>query len=79
MTYRKHKVVTRCDSRIKVTIGYSNEYQEYRARLNIDGADQIGADYFTDDLRDAQLTAESMASSAEQQLTHQTRKLEWVD
>jgi hypothetical protein len=58
-----------------VKIQWSTEWQEYRARLNIDGTDQQGADYFTDDLQDAQATAASMADAAAAELTHQTRKL----
>lgn len=78
MSYRKHQTIQREEGRVSVIIAYSNEYQEYRCRLNIDGCDQQGADYFTDDLQDAKLTAASMADAAAAQLTHTTRKLEFT-
>lgn len=77
MTYRLHSIIRRADSRVTVTIGFSPEWQEFRARLKIDGCDQQGADYFTDDLRDAEATAASMADAAAAELTHQTRRIEW--
>lgn len=79
MSYRKHSVIRRADSRVTVTVAWNSADQEYRCRLNIDGCDQIGADYFTDNLKDAEGTAASMADTAAQQLTTQTRKLEFFN
>jgi hypothetical protein len=76
MSYRTHSTVRRADSRVTVKIQWSSEWQEYRCRLNIDGCEQEGADYFTDDLQDAQATAASMADAAAAELTHTCRKLE---
>ena len=75
MSYRKHQTIQREDGRVNVIIAWSSEWQEYRLRLNIDGCDQTGADYFTDCLQDAKATAASMADAAAAELTHQTRKL----
>lgn len=79
MSYRKHQTIQREDGRVSVIIAWSSEWQEYRLRLNIDGCDQQGADYFTECLQDAKATAASMADSAVAQLTHQTRKLEFFN
>jgi hypothetical protein len=75
MSYRTNSTIRRADSRVIVKIQWSAEWQEYRARLSIDGCDQQGADYFTDNAADAHGTGESMADTAVAELTHQTRKL----
>lgn len=79
MSYRKHQTIQREEGRVSVTISWSSEWQDYRCRLNIDGTDQQGADYFTDDLQDAKQTAASMADAAAAQLTHTTRRIEWAN
>lgn len=78
MAYVKHQTVQREQSRVIVAIAWSAEYQEYRCRLSIDGTTQTGADYFTNDLQDAILTANSMADASAAELTHSTRRLEWA-
>lgn len=53
----KHKENTAMNT-TKTT--YNNEYNEYRVRLFVDGEYQAGADYFTDDKKDAASTAKYM-------------------
>ena len=50
--------------RASVRVTYSSDWQEYRARLSIDGHPQESADYFTDDKGDAIGTAQHMAEHA---------------
>lgn len=79
MAYRKQfPSIKRADGRIVVDITYNSDYDDYRVRITIDCVRQQGADYFTDDALDAKGTALIMATQAETQLTHTTRKLEWT-
>lgn len=49
---------------MKATTKTTLQYGEYRVRLFIDGQYQAGADYFTDDKKDAKCTAELMVVKA---------------
>ncbi len=59
--YAKRKEQEVYDRDVRTTkISFNRNYNEYRVRLFIGGKYQAGADYFTDDRRDAEDTAKQM-------------------
>lgn len=63
-TMSRRTIATKTAGRAVVRVTYCNDWQEYRARLTLDGITNEAADYFTDDKADALQTAQIMAEHA---------------
>lgn len=56
------------NGRVVCRVTFDAKWQEYRARLTVDGCTNEAADYFTDDADDATDTAAAMVKQAREKL-----------